>query len=355
MVNYAPFYLITDPDLCERCYVHDVTYLSGFWAVRTSFFILFFIFYRKVCIKFEYVFKTVFCEHNLPVEATYSQVTKLGRRGPMTCFTNFFWFHKGFFCNPNADCIFFGQSVVHKINAFVWIFNGLIWRSQFSAVGLLSFVFTIRINSIPFFISESGIQMKCTPVYRGKSPDNDEHLSFDESEYVLPDAVHDAKDTQYMAVSAQQMDMSGIEDDSKRNIPASWRCWLPCAKLPNWVRMSLTFPRHRFEIRSQPHGSEFEELASKTEYYSEIGLDLSTIPQGIVSHGSLDQEFTSNWKSGVVALSSPRNTYENIEEFEHSYLTLDDVPLQHPHERTACLTRMVQEEEAHEYSEYVNL
>ena len=31
MVNYVPFYLITDPDLCERCYlIHDFTYLTGF-------------------------------------------------------------------------------------------------------------------------------------------------------------------------------------------------------------------------------------------------------------------------------------------------------------------------------------
>ena len=30
MVNYAPFHLITDPDLCERCYLHDFTYLTGF-------------------------------------------------------------------------------------------------------------------------------------------------------------------------------------------------------------------------------------------------------------------------------------------------------------------------------------
>ena len=37
--------------------------------------------------KFEYVCKPVFCEHNLPVEATYIHVTKLGRKGPMTCFT----------------------------------------------------------------------------------------------------------------------------------------------------------------------------------------------------------------------------------------------------------------------------
>ena len=22
IVNYAPFYLMTDPDLCERCYLH---------------------------------------------------------------------------------------------------------------------------------------------------------------------------------------------------------------------------------------------------------------------------------------------------------------------------------------------
>ena len=27
---YAPFYLITDPDLCARCYLHDFTYLTGF-------------------------------------------------------------------------------------------------------------------------------------------------------------------------------------------------------------------------------------------------------------------------------------------------------------------------------------
>ena len=25
MVNYVPFYLITDPDLCERIYLHDFT------------------------------------------------------------------------------------------------------------------------------------------------------------------------------------------------------------------------------------------------------------------------------------------------------------------------------------------
>ena len=30
MVNYAPFYLITDPDLCEMCYLYDFTYLTGF-------------------------------------------------------------------------------------------------------------------------------------------------------------------------------------------------------------------------------------------------------------------------------------------------------------------------------------
>ena len=33
--NYAPFYLITEPDLCERCYLHDFTYrLSGTTFVR---------------------------------------------------------------------------------------------------------------------------------------------------------------------------------------------------------------------------------------------------------------------------------------------------------------------------------
>ena len=44
-------------------------------------------FVRKVCMKFEYVWKPVFCEHNLPVEATYIHVKKLGRKGLMTCFT----------------------------------------------------------------------------------------------------------------------------------------------------------------------------------------------------------------------------------------------------------------------------
>ena len=28
--NYAPFHLITDPDLCERFYLHDFIYLTGF-------------------------------------------------------------------------------------------------------------------------------------------------------------------------------------------------------------------------------------------------------------------------------------------------------------------------------------
>ena len=30
MVNYAPFYLITDPDPCDGCYLYDFTYLTGF-------------------------------------------------------------------------------------------------------------------------------------------------------------------------------------------------------------------------------------------------------------------------------------------------------------------------------------
>ena len=30
MVNYAPFYLITDPDPGESCYLHDFTYLTCF-------------------------------------------------------------------------------------------------------------------------------------------------------------------------------------------------------------------------------------------------------------------------------------------------------------------------------------
>ena len=36
MVNYAPFYLITDPDLYERCYLHDFTYLIGFLVVMNN-------------------------------------------------------------------------------------------------------------------------------------------------------------------------------------------------------------------------------------------------------------------------------------------------------------------------------
>ena len=36
MVNYAPFYLINDPDLCDRCYLHDFTYLKGFKVVRNN-------------------------------------------------------------------------------------------------------------------------------------------------------------------------------------------------------------------------------------------------------------------------------------------------------------------------------
>ena len=34
-------------------------------------------FVRKVCIKFEHICKHVFCEYNLPVEATYIQETKI--------------------------------------------------------------------------------------------------------------------------------------------------------------------------------------------------------------------------------------------------------------------------------------
>ena len=30
IVNYANFYLITDPDPCERYYLYDFTYLTDF-------------------------------------------------------------------------------------------------------------------------------------------------------------------------------------------------------------------------------------------------------------------------------------------------------------------------------------
>ena len=61
MVNYATFHLITDPDLCERCYLHDFTYLTGFQVVRNK------LCQKGICMKFEYVCKPVFCEYNLPV------------------------------------------------------------------------------------------------------------------------------------------------------------------------------------------------------------------------------------------------------------------------------------------------
>ena len=48
------FYLITDTDLCERCSLHDFTYLTGFYRLSGTTFV------RKVCMKFEYVCKPVF-------------------------------------------------------------------------------------------------------------------------------------------------------------------------------------------------------------------------------------------------------------------------------------------------------
>ena len=73
--------------------------------------------------KFEYVCKPVFCEHNLPVEATYINVTKPGRKGPMTYKNPYFFAttwpnqmgsalncRKIVFRNryPNADCNLLG-------------------------------------------------------------------------------------------------------------------------------------------------------------------------------------------------------------------------------------------------------
>ena len=81
--NYAPFYRITDP--VTLIFVKGVIYMIlHIWqAFRLSLTT----FVRKVCMEFEYVCKPVFCEHNLPVEATYIHVTELGRKGPVTCFT----------------------------------------------------------------------------------------------------------------------------------------------------------------------------------------------------------------------------------------------------------------------------
>ena len=83
MVNYAPFYLITDPDLCERIYLvfYMILHIWQAFGLSGTTFV------RKVCIKFEYVCKPVFCEHNLPVETTYIPMAKLGRKGHMTSFT----------------------------------------------------------------------------------------------------------------------------------------------------------------------------------------------------------------------------------------------------------------------------
>ena len=70
-------HLITDPDICERWYLQRILHVSDrllgcqhgqeqpLW---------------KVCMEFEYVCKPVYCEHNLPVEATYIHETKLEER-----------------------------------------------------------------------------------------------------------------------------------------------------------------------------------------------------------------------------------------------------------------------------------
>ena len=101
---------------------------------------------RKVCMKFEYVCnycKPIFCEHNLPVEATCTFMwPNLEERDPWLALQNphffvttwpnemgsslncrkiaivhslvwFFRYHKGFFHNryPIADCNFFGDNL----------------------------------------------------------------------------------------------------------------------------------------------------------------------------------------------------------------------------------------------------
>ena len=111
IVNYAPFYLITDPDLCGRCYLHR---FYRFWqALRVSGTT----FVRKVCMKFEYICKPVFCEHNLLVEATYIHVTKLGRKGPMTCFTKI---HNPFFSPSDSIKGSFAIDTQMPIVIFFW-------------------------------------------------------------------------------------------------------------------------------------------------------------------------------------------------------------------------------------------
>ena len=55
--------------------------------------------------KFDYVCKPVCCEHNLPVEATYIHVTKLGRKGSMTCFTKAM-FLRDYLAKPMGSSVF---------------------------------------------------------------------------------------------------------------------------------------------------------------------------------------------------------------------------------------------------------
>ena len=140
------FNLITDPDYCEMCYLNGFLHIWQALGVSGTTFV------RKVCMKFDYVCKPVFCEHNLPVEATvHSSDTHLEERDYRTCFTKlnislwllgqirwglhwlvennhrfiipvwFFRSHKSVFRNqyPNADCIFL------RDNRYIYIQSNL--------------------------------------------------------------------------------------------------------------------------------------------------------------------------------------------------------------------------------------
>ena len=75
MVNFASFYIIADSE-----FIYMILHICQAFGLSGTTFVI------KVCIKFEYVYKPVFCEHNLPVETTYIPVTKLGRKGHIFSF-----------------------------------------------------------------------------------------------------------------------------------------------------------------------------------------------------------------------------------------------------------------------------
>ena len=133
---------------------------------------------------------------------------------------------------------------------------------------------------------------ECNSSCRGKSPRNDEKHDLQDPGYAVPNAIH--VEPQYMTVSSQQSYNSGKES----------------------------------------HEYEFRVLTSQTlQMSSDKGSNVMAVPRGMLNDKNDEQDPAPNLINADIMC--PNKKCELSSGIEHTYLTIDDMPLQHTYANSA--------------------